>query len=167
MRSSAKMPPKVSMPRFDWSHLNKLQVGRYAEYFVKMELTMHGFEVYASEVDDHGVDFVARRGSGPFLEFQVKSVRSQDYIFIPKEKAVLSDSRLVAAVVFTDGKEPDFYLIRMTGWLHPTAALVDRPYVGKKSKPEFGLNISPKHLPELEQYRFAQVVSELVARDVD
>lgn len=42
------------MDRYQWSKLNGLQVGRYAEYFVKMEFTMHGFQVYTSEVDDRG-----------------------------------------------------------------------------------------------------------------
>ena len=41
------------MQRYDWDRLNKLQVGAYAEYFVKMELTMYGFQVYAG--------FVARK----------------------------------------------------------------------------------------------------------
>jgi hypothetical protein len=34
------------MQRYQWSRLNKQQVGAYAEYFVKMELTMYGFQVY-------------------------------------------------------------------------------------------------------------------------
>jgi hypothetical protein len=40
------------MQRYKWSHLNKQQVGAYTEYFVKMELTMFGFQVYSTEVDD-------------------------------------------------------------------------------------------------------------------
>jgi hypothetical protein len=35
--------------RYDWARLNPLQVGRYAEYFTKMEFTLYGFEVYTSE----------------------------------------------------------------------------------------------------------------------
>jgi len=39
-------------------------VGRYAEYYVKMEFTLHGFDVYsAAEVDDKGIDFVIPGGS--------------------------------------------------------------------------------------------------------
>ena len=47
------------MQRYDWDRLNKQQVGAYAEYFVKMELTMYGFQVYATEIDDRGIDFIA------------------------------------------------------------------------------------------------------------
>ncbi len=59
------------MSRYIWSALNTQQVGAYAEYFVKMELTMHGFQVYGIEVDDRGVDFAANYESGPFIEIQV------------------------------------------------------------------------------------------------
>jgi hypothetical protein len=40
------------MQRYIWSKLNNLQVGKFAEYFVKMELAMYGFLVYCTEVDD-------------------------------------------------------------------------------------------------------------------
>ena len=64
------------MLRYNWSCLNKQQIGTYAEYFVKMELTMYGFQVYTTEVDDRGIDFVARYERGPFYQVQVKSIRS-------------------------------------------------------------------------------------------
>ncbi len=66
--------PSKGLKRYQWSRLNKQQVGAYTEYFVKMELTMYGFQVYKTEVDDRGIDFVARYEQGPFLEIQVKSV---------------------------------------------------------------------------------------------
>ena len=40
---------KPLMPRHQWNSLNTQQIGAYAEYFVKMELTMHGFQVYSTE----------------------------------------------------------------------------------------------------------------------
>ncbi len=43
------------MPNLNWSQLNHLQLGRYAEYYAKMEFASYGFDVYTSEVDDHGV----------------------------------------------------------------------------------------------------------------
>jgi hypothetical protein len=50
----------LAMHTYHWSELTKLQVGRYAEYFVKMVFTLHGFDVYSAEVDDKGIDFVVR-----------------------------------------------------------------------------------------------------------
>lgn len=46
-----------------------------------MELTRHGFQVYTPEVDDRGVDFVARYNGGPFVEVQVKSARKFNYVY--------------------------------------------------------------------------------------
>ena len=153
------MPP---LGRFDWSRLNRHQVGRYAEYFVKMEFTMHGFQVYTAEVDDRGIDFVARHGQGQFFEVQVKSLRDRGYIFIQKEKTRLSDDRLAAVVLFTEGKAPDLFLIPMTAWKTPNALLVDHDYgSGKKSKPEFGINLSTKNRELLEPYRFHTVIGQL------
>ena len=152
------------MPRFSWAKLNNQQIGRYAEYFVKMEFTMHGFQVYTAEVDDRGVDFVARHGRGPFFEVQVKSLRDKGYIFIQKEKARLSDDRLVAVVLFAEGKASDLFLIPMTTWKTPNALLVDRDYgVGKKSKPEFGINLSTKNRQLLEPYRFHTMIGQLTS----
>lgn len=48
------------MPNTNWNLLTPLQLGAYAEYYAKMEFASHGFDVYTSEVDDHGVDFVAK-----------------------------------------------------------------------------------------------------------
>jgi hypothetical protein len=40
--------------RYDWARLTHLQVGRYGEYYAKMEFTLYGFDVYGAEVDDRG-----------------------------------------------------------------------------------------------------------------
>ncbi len=54
------------MGRYSWSRLNTHQVGRFAEYFVKMEFALYGFEVYTAAVDDRGIDFIARYGASDF-----------------------------------------------------------------------------------------------------
>jgi len=50
MGKGKKMAEMIS-----WSKLNHLQLGKYAEYLVKMEFTRYGFDVYATEVDDKGI----------------------------------------------------------------------------------------------------------------
>lgn len=72
--------------RYKWSRLNHLQLGRYAEYFVKMEFTLFGFDVYTAEVDDKGIDFVVRKDATQYYDVQVKSVFKSTYIFMQKEK---------------------------------------------------------------------------------
>jgi hypothetical protein len=140
------------MDNYNWNRLNHLQLGRYAEYFVKMEFTLYGFDVYTAEVDDRGIDFVVRRGSDRYYDIQVKSSRNLNYIFFPKDKFDLRDNLLAAVVLFIDGEAPQLYLIPSTAWSEPNALLVSRDYEGKKSKPEWGLNLSQKNLPLLAKF---------------
>ncbi len=144
------------MPSTQWSNLNTLQIGRYAEYYAKMEFSSYGWEVYTSEVDDHGVDFAAKSPIGnKFYEVQVKSVRNlTTYVYIPKSKMVLSDDRLVCFIRLEDGSLPDIYIIPSKAWETPDSVLVDRPYgKGLKSPPEWGIALSEKKMPLIEQYR--------------
>lgn len=152
------------MPRHCWKDLNKQQVGAYAEYFVKMELTMHRFQVYSTEVDDRGIDFVARRDAGPFIEIQVKSLRSMGYVFMQKTKFPIRQGTYLALCLFSEGKEPDLFLIPSSAWLAPNSTFVDRNYEGEEltSKPEWGVNVSKKNLTELSKYRFDSTV-EVIA----
>ena len=84
------------MPSLEWSKLNHLQLGQYGEYYAKMEFTSYNYEVYTSEVDDHGVDFVAKApGTNTFCEIQVKSMCKGSYIFISKDKIEMDDRHLV------------------------------------------------------------------------
>ena len=150
------------MDKFDWSQLNNMQVGRYAEYFTKMELTLHGFEVYTSEVDDRCVDFVVRRDGGRFYDVQVKSVRESHYVFVPKDKFPIAPNRLLAVVILRQREAPELYLVPMTAYLSPNRLLVSKDYRGKKSKPEWGVNLSSKNKPLLNQYRLDLVLPALL-----
>ena len=144
------------MPNTSWSKLNHMQLGKYAEYYAKMEFASYGFEVYTSEVDDHGVDFVVKMpGESKFYEVQVKSVREYGYVYISKSKMpVLTNSRLVCYLHFIDGKLPDIFVIPATAWENPNAVLVDRKYdkPSQKSDPEWGINISQKNYSLLAKY---------------
>ena len=148
------------MRKYNWNRLSHLQIGRYAEYFVKMEFTLFGFEVYTAEVDDRGVDFIIRKDDR-YYDVQVKSARGFKYIFFPKDKFSPRDNLLAAIVLFFDGEPPQLYLIPSKEWLKPNALLVSRDYEGKKSKPEWGLNLSKKNLPLLSRFAFDKIVQEL------
>ena len=142
------------MPDTSWGHLSALQIGRYAEYYAKMEFASYGFDVYTSEVDDHGVDFIAKNHKGDYFEVQVKSVRNDNYVFIRKDKIVLDNNHLVCFLRFVDGNLPECYVFPSTVWLKPDGSLfVDRDYVGLKSPPEYGLNVKKaENLTKLQQY---------------
>jgi hypothetical protein len=150
------------MRRYQWSSLNKQQVGAYAEYFVKMEFTMYGFQVYRTEVDDRGIDFVARYRQGPFIAVQVKSLRTHGYVFMEKTKFPLHRDTYLALGLLNEGQAPALFLIPSEIWLAPTAVFVDRNYEGLKSKPEWGLNVTEKNMPVLKAYAFETTLDRLV-----
>ena len=149
------------MDRYNWSRLNSLQIGRYAEYFVKMEFTLYGFDVYTSEVDDRGIDFVIRKGHDRYYDIQVKSVYKAKYIFFPKHKFELRANLFAAVVIFIDREFPRLFLIQATAWEQVNALIVSRDYEMKKSKPEWGLNLSRRNYDLLEAYSFEKVVGKL------
>ncbi len=150
--------------RYNWKALNRQQVGAFSECFVKMELTILGFQVYSTEIDDGGIDFVARYENGPFLSIQVKSIREKGYIFMQKEKFDLSANLYLALAILDEGAEPRLFLIpseAWTAWKEPNVLLVENDYIGKKSKPEWGVNLSKKNMVLLEEYAFPKMASHL------
>ena len=154
------------MSRYLWSRLNTQQVGAYFEYFMKMEFTMYGFEVYTAEVDDRGIDFVARRKDGPFLAIQAKSLRDFGYVFMRKDHFTPDPSLYVALGLLVDGSEPLSFLIPSGVWFAPNTVFVERDYAtpGLKSKPEWGINFSRKNLKELEQFSLQQSLERMAAQ---
>lgn len=117
-----------------------------------------------SEVDDRGVDFVIRTEDGRYYDIQVKSISGFSYVFFPKHKFQLRSNLLAAIVMFFDGKPPESYLIPSEVWLNPDSLLVSRDYEGRKSKPEWGLNLSRKNFPLLQEFAFDKAASELLGK---
>ncbi|MCH7483680.1 MAG: DUF4365 domain-containing protein [Chloroflexi bacterium] len=146
------------MPDHSWERLNPLQVGRYAEYLVKMEFTRLGFSVFGAEVDDRGIDMVVRTDAAQYFDVQVKSSRKLSYIFLSKDKFEIAKNVLAAIVIFFEGEPPRLFLIPSTAWKNPDALLRDRDYgSGRKSKPEWGINVSRRNLPLLDRFAFEKI----------
>ena len=97
--------------------------------------------VRATEIDDRGIDFIARFENGPFIEVQVKSLRSMGYVFVQKEKFALRDHLYLALGILRQKRPPALYLIPATAWTETNALFVSRDYEGLKSRPEWGLNV--------------------------
>jgi hypothetical protein len=148
------------MRKYQWSKLSSLQLGRYAEYLAKMEFTAFGFDVFTSEVDDKGIDFVVRKSEIQYYDVQVKSSRNMSYIFFPKHKFQLRPNLLAIVVLFDDDKPADIFILPSEVWRKPTSLFVSRDFKGV-SKPEWGLNLSRKNLVELETYRFERIAEAL------
>lgn len=56
---------------------------------------------------------------------------------------------------------PALYLVPSISWLKPNALFVSRDYEGKKSEPEWGLNLSRRNLYLLDPFAFENVVKDL------
>ncbi len=112
--------------------------------------------------DDRGIDFIIRKQVDRYFDVQVKSVRGFNYVFMRKSTFDLRPTLLLAFVLLSEGRAPDLYLIPATAWMALNALFVGRDYgEGKKSPPEWGLNLSARNLHLLEPYRFDQVVASL------
>ena len=152
------------MPKMDWSALSRMELGAYGEYFAKMELTSYGLDVYTSEVDDKGIDFVCLKDKR-LLKIQVKSVQiSTGYAFMKKKYFDISDDDLyLCLLLFEQGNLPEPYLIPASAWRKETPLFRYRAYdEGQKSEPEYGLNLSQKNMDLLSEFRLEQILNSIL-----
>lgn len=150
------------MFNLNWSRkeLNRQRLGTFGEYYAKMTMASYGMSIYTSEVDDHGIDFVAETNKR-FLKFQVKTVRKgTSYVYMLEEHFNIKDKDLFLFLsILTDGEYPISYLIPATAWANDaTGIFVHRLYDGKKSKPEYGVNLSAKNQILLEKYKVEKMI---------
>jgi hypothetical protein len=153
--------------QFNFEHLNHLQIGKVGEYWVKLFLTLAGFDIYTTEVDDKGIDFVIRTSVDKHLDVQVKAIRlaTTSYVFVEKERweFKLRENLFMALVLIENNAPPATYLIPSTAWLVPNLVFKDRDFgEGKKSKPEWGINLSKRNLPLLEQFQILTQIQTIL-----
>ena len=139
--------------------LTNQAMGKFCEYYAKMALLSYGIRIYTPEIDDHGIDFVAEGRKG-FLKFQVKGVRGLSQVFMEKEKFDVEDGAMfLILILLLDGEEPDMYVIPASAWRRESRVFVSHDYEGKRSKPDYTVNVSRKNMPELEKYRLENMLS--------
>lgn len=148
----------------DWSRkeLSPQRLGSFGEYYAKMTIASYGLSIYTSEVDDHGIDFVAETKNG-FIKFQVKTVRqSTNYVFMREQYFNIADNTLFLFLsILKDGELPISYIIPATVWGNDsTGMFVYRKYEGKKSAPEYGINLSAKNMPLLDVYKVGRMIDK-------
>ncbi len=151
------------MPQNPLTSLNHLQLGRYGEYYAKMEFTKAGFDVYTAEVDDKGIDFVIRKNENEYFDIQVKSIRNCNYVFMKKEVFKPRKNLHLALVLIEEKRDPTILLIPSLEWKNKTHPfLVERNYENKKTKPEWGISISRANIDKIKQtYDFSKQVKQI------
>jgi len=138
-------------------------LGRIGELLMKAEFLKRDFDVYSTEVDNDGIDFVVKNLNKNYFDIQVKAT-NQKYIFM--KKAVFQPrGNLYLAMLILDQKQNNhFLLIPSLDFLNNTrdSFLVDRNYEGKISPPEYGIYSNGKYLKALiDKYSFEKIVTEL------
>ena len=149
------------MKKQNWKELNHLQIGKYAEYLSKMEFIRYGFDVFSPELDHKGIDFIIRKDEKNYFDIQVKSSRDLNYIFFLKSKFELRQNLYAVIVLFTGQSKTDLFLIPSITWEKTNSLFVEKNYENKKSPPEYGLNLSQKNLPLLEEFKFKRKIEDL------
>ena len=160
-----------NLDQFNYSHLNHLQIGRIGEYWVKIWLTLLGYDAYTNDVDDKGIDFVIRLNEEKHVDIQVKTMRGESsYVFVNKEswKSGLRRNLYLALVILKNNASPTIYFIPSIDWLKPNNLLRDHDYSkeGQTSKPDWGINVSKKNMEILKQYDLTKFTSDINAYKV-
>jgi hypothetical protein len=151
------------MKQCNWNKLNRIQKGTFGEYYAKMEFTMFGAEVYTSEVDDRGIDFVCRFPNSGFYEVQVKTISDVNLQFVNKDKFKARSDFLVVLIRLEQLKEPELYVFKGTDWDSNDGLLKFNSYEGKKSAPAYEIRLSKLRLRALQEYSLENRYSELNA----
>jgi len=93
-----------------------------------------------------------RTQSGRSLEMFVSTQRLGGYVFWTKRRMQPAGDRFAAVVLLADDPEPALYLVPSEAWLDASAPLKDRPNIGKRSEPEYGISVARSSLPALERF---------------
>jgi hypothetical protein len=97
--------------------------------------------------------------SGQQIDAHVRTLRRPVYAFWTKKSFGLAPNRFGALVLLRDGHPPAAYLVPALAWRTPDALVVSRDYDGLASEPEWGLNLSGRTLPLLDEYRISRTLN--------
>lgn len=142
--------------------IKHLNTGKIGELIGKAEFIKHGFDVYSSEVDDKGIDFIVCNKKRRYFEIQVKTTHKK-YVFMRKDVFKPKENLYLLLIILDEKENPIFNLIPSMDWNDiQNSFLTDKNYEGKKSKPEYGISPSNKNIPQIaEKYSFDKIVSKL------
>src|SRR5262249_14994213 len=83
-----------------------------------------------------------RMPCGRALGLFVSTQRLGGYVFWTKRRFTPASDLFAAIVLLADAEEPGVYLLPSIEWEHASPPLTDRPNVGKKSEPEYGVSLA-------------------------
>jgi len=125
-----------------------------------MAFTLEGFEVYNSEYDDRGVDFVVRNNSSNFFLVQVKATDNTVNPFIRESKFDAGRDFLFCAVRMVEERPLTLYLARGSDWFAEYDCLHINADGGALG-PYYEMRFASKYNNELTQFEFANYVERI------
>lgn len=142
-----------------WSHLGRGELIALGKTIVIDRLERLGCTVKPPSSRTAG-KLDVETPSGRSLEVFVSTQRVGGYVFWTKRRFTPASDRFAAIVLLADTEEPGVYLVPSLEWRSASPPLVDRPNVGKRSEPEFGISLARSSLPALQRYRWDESVGE-------
>ncbi|NRA39111.1 MAG: hypothetical protein HRU15_13285 [Planctomycetes bacterium] len=142
------------MLKTSYSHLNTIQKGYFGEAYAKMAFTLEGFEVYSTEYDDRGIDFVVRNTSGKFFSIQAKSFGDNVNPFIYADKFQCSDDFIFCAVHLSEGQQASVYVACGNEWEDEDLTCLHHNPGGGKSGPYYEMRFAHSYVEQLKQFAF-------------
>jgi hypothetical protein len=134
-----------------WSQLNRQELIALGRTIVTERLKKLGCSVTPPNSRTGG-KLEVKTPTDRSLEVFVSTQRVGGYVFWTKRRFQPASSRLAAIVLLADAEDPDVYLVPSTEWRNASPPLTDRPNVGKRSEPEYGISLARSSLPALQQY---------------
>ena len=134
-----------------WSQLSRQELIALGRTLVIERLEMLGCTVTppSSRV---GGKLEVETPSGRSLEVFVSTQRLGGYVFWTKRRFTPAGNRFAVIVLLADAEDPDVYVVPSTAWRKASPPLTDRPNVGKRSEPEYGISLARSSLPALQRY---------------
>lgn len=148
-----------------WRPMSTIKVGRFGKYLAKQKLARLGLDIFPDGLPGHDADIVVRSRDGSrYFDIQVRTLRRWgNYFFITENEFPQKDGAYLALVVLLEESEPRYCLLPQSAWGegHPKY-LARYDYLGRKSRPEYGIRMSEKVMQELlRNYRMDSVAASL------
>jgi len=152
------------MPDYTYKHLNTGQkTGAFGEAYSKMAFILEGFEVYRTECDDRGIDFVVRNQSGKFFLVQVKTTRETADPYIKENNFIQNDEFIFCAVRIEEGKRPLVYIAKGSDWQNNDFECLNHNPEGGDAGPYYEMRLAARYQQQLERFRFSNYIDSIRA----
>jgi hypothetical protein len=134
-----------------WAALTRQELIALGTTLVTQRLQALGCTVTTPDSRSAG-KLAVQTPSGRSLEVFVSTQRLGSYVVWTKRRLELASNRFAAIVLLVDADDPHVYLVPSTEWRNASPPLKDRPNIGKRSEPEYGVSVARSSLPALERY---------------